>query len=205
MTTSTTASSRHHSPHSLLMLVPALALVLALTLSSCVGTPDAAPETAAPTGPLGHNDADVLFAQSMLPHQQRAVEMSDMILAKDGVSPDVAVLAGEIRDAQWAEMHTLTTWLEARDQPAEATPDAETAEGKGLLSTAEVDALENAQGAEASRIFLESMTAHHEAAIDKYRLQVGSGQNEVVLTLAHGVYKDRFPQLERMNSMLAGL
>ena len=201
MSTPSKASPRGRPARSLLRLLPALALAVMLTLSSC--TDAAAPETAAPTGPLGHNDADVLFAQSMLPHQQRAVEMSDMILAKDGVSPDVAVLAGEIRDAQWSEMHTLTTWLEARDQPAEPTPESET--GKGLLSTAEVAALEAAQGAEASRIYLESMTAHHEAAIDKYRLQVGSGQNEEVLTLAHGVYQDRFPQIERMNGLLAGL
>ena len=203
MSTPSKASPRNRSTRSLLRLLPALALAVMLTLSSC--TDAAAPETAAPTGPLGHNDADVLFAQTMIPHQQRAVEMSDMILAKDGVSPDVAVVAGEIRDAQWSEMHTLTTWLEARDQPAEPTPDSNTAEGKGLLSTAEVAALEAAQGTEASRIYLESMTAHHEAAIDKYRLQVGSGQNEEVLTLAHGVYQDRFPQIERMNGLLAGL
>ena len=202
MRTPSKANLRSRSARSLLRLLPALALAVVLTVSACTNT---APETAAPTGPLGHNDADVLFGQSMIPHQQRAVEMSDMILAKDGVNPDIAVLAGEIRDTQWSEMHTLTAWLEARDQPAEATPDAETAEGKGLLSTSEVSALETAQGTEASRIFLESMTAHHEAAIDKYRLQVGSGQNEEVLTLAHGVYQDRFPQIERMNALLAGL
>ena len=203
MNTPSKANSRGRSPRSLVRLLPALALAVVLSVSSC--TDAAAPETAAPTGPRGHNDADVLFAQSMIPHQQRAVEMSDMILAKDGVSPDVADLAGEIKETQGSEMDTLTAWLEARDQPAEATPDAETAEGKGLLSTAEVAALETAQGTEASRIYLESMTAHHDAALDKYRLQVGGGQNEEVLTLAHSVYQDRFPQIERMNAMLAAL
>ncbi|WP_146363850.1 DUF305 domain-containing protein [Arthrobacter yangruifuii] len=203
MNTPSKASSRGRPPRSLLRLLPALALAVVLSVSAC--TDAAAPETAAPTGPLGHNDADVLFAQSMIPHHQRAVEMSDMILAKDGVSPDVADLAGEIKETQGTEMETLTVWLEARDQPAEATPDAETAQGKGLLSTSEGTALEAAQGAEASRIFLESMTTHHEAALDKYRLQVGSGQNEEVLTVAHSVYQDRFPRIERMNAMLAAL
>ncbi|MCC3295543.1 DUF305 domain-containing protein [Arthrobacter sp. zg-Y411] len=203
MTTPSKATSRGRSPRSLLRLLPALALAVVLSLSGCADT--AAPETAPPTGPLGHNDADVQFAQSMIPHQQRAVEMSDMILAKEGVGPDVAELAGEIKETQGSEMDTLTTWLEARDQPAQATPDAETAEGEGLLSTAEVAALEAAQGTDASRIYLESMTVHHDAAIDKYQRQVGGGQNEEVLTLAHGVYEDRFPRIERMNALLAGL
>ena len=203
MNTPSKANSRSRSARSMLRLLPALVLAAVLSLSSC--TDAAAPETAAPTGPLGHNDADVLFAQSMIPHHQRAVEMSDLILAKNGVSPEVVELAEEIKETQAREMDTLTVWLEARDQPAEATPDAETAGGHGLLGTSELVDLKSAQGTDASRIFLESMTAHHEAALDMYRIQVGSGQNEEVLTLAHSVYQDRFPQIERMNAFLAAL
>ena len=31
-----------------------------------------------------HNDADIKFAQMMIPHHQQAVEMSEMLLAKEG-------------------------------------------------------------------------------------------------------------------------
>lgn len=32
-----------------------------------------------------HNDADIMFAQMMIPHHQQAVEMSEMLLAKEGI------------------------------------------------------------------------------------------------------------------------
>lgn len=200
--------SRRRSGSSLLRLlkVPALALVMILALTSCVeAAPETAPESAPPTGPLSHNDADVLFAQSIIPHHQRSVEMSELLLAKDGVSPDVTALAGEIRNNQAAEMHTMTGWLEARDQPAESTPDAETAEGKGLLSEDELAELEAAQGPEAARIFLESMSAHHDSVSKMARNEILGGRNEEALTMAHSVYKDRLTQIERMNELLPGL
>ncbi|MCY1157968.1 MAG: hypothetical protein MOP51_990, partial [Citricoccus sp.] len=81
-----------------------LALAGALTLTACGGTDTdggtdttstpAASETEASPTPTGtasdspgevsaeHNDADVMFAQMMIPHHQQAVEMSEMLLAK---------------------------------------------------------------------------------------------------------------------------
>ena len=32
------------------------------------------------------NDADIMCAQMMIPHHQQAVEMSEMLLAKEGIS-----------------------------------------------------------------------------------------------------------------------
>ncbi|MFP5315825.1 MAG: DUF305 domain-containing protein, partial [Actinomycetes bacterium] len=64
-----------------------------------------------------HNDADVMFAQMMIPHHQQAVEMSDIVLAKEGVSPEVMDLATRIKDAQAPEIQTMTGWLEAWGEP----------------------------------------------------------------------------------------
>lgn len=32
-----------------------------------------------------YNDADIMFAQMMIPHHQQAVAMSEMLLAKEGI------------------------------------------------------------------------------------------------------------------------
>ncbi|EEB9150731.1 DUF305 domain-containing protein, partial [Salmonella enterica subsp. enterica serovar Paratyphi B] len=48
----------------------------------------------------GANDADAMFASMMIVHHQQAVEMSDIVLAKEGVDPRVVDLAERIKAAQ---------------------------------------------------------------------------------------------------------
>src|SRR5215218_3287594 len=59
------------------------------------------------------NDTDIMFVQMMLPHHDQAVSMSDLLLAKRGVHPEVAALARQIKDAQQAEIDTMNGWFEA--------------------------------------------------------------------------------------------
>ena len=47
-----------------------------------------------------HNDADIMFAQMMIPHHQQAVEMSEMLLAKEGIPAQVVEFAQGVIDAQ---------------------------------------------------------------------------------------------------------
>ena len=39
------------------------------------------------------NDADIMFAQMMIPHHQQAMEMSEMLLAKEGIPAQVVEFA----------------------------------------------------------------------------------------------------------------
>ena len=105
-----------------------LVLTTALALVGC-GTgaeesTETAPETAAPAtssaqatsttsaSPSGsaeaiaaeHNDADVMFAQMMIPHHQQAVDMSETLLAKDDIPADVQDFAQKVIDAQGPEI-----------------------------------------------------------------------------------------------------
>ena len=63
------------------------------------------------------NKADVKFAQTMIPHHEQAIEMSDILLAKSGIDPEVTKLAQQIKDAQGPEMTTMTGLLTAWNQP----------------------------------------------------------------------------------------
>ncbi len=59
---------------------------------------------------LGTNE--IMFAQSMAPHHQQAIEMSKMAL-KNSASPEVKNLAKAIISAQSKEMAQLKYWLTA--------------------------------------------------------------------------------------------
>ena len=81
------------------------------TQSSASPTATSAPSPANTADAQAHNDADVNFAQGMIPHHQQAVEMSDMLLAKEGIDPRVVSLAEEIKAAQAPEIEKMRGWL----------------------------------------------------------------------------------------------
>ncbi|MCP9272522.1 DUF305 domain-containing protein [Mycolicibacterium arenosum] len=141
----------------------------------------------APSSAAAHNDADVSFGQKMIPHHQQAIEMSDMILVP---------LAGEIKNAQGPEIELMQRWLQ--DWGASATPAPGGAGmpghdmpgagmgdmpmvggGHSMMSQADMTAHQDAQGAEAGRLFLTQMIAHHRGAIVMARNIVSSQQAEI--------------------------
>jgi uncharacterized protein (DUF305 family) len=69
-----------------------------------------------------HNDADVAFAQMMIPHHGQAVEMA--VLAADrAASPEIRDLAQRIQGAQDPEIQQMTGWLQEWGEEVPA-PDA---------------------------------------------------------------------------------
>lgn len=68
--------------------------LLAATLAACGGAKD-------------YNDADVAFAQEMVPHHEQAVEMAGAAL-RTSKDADVRALATQIRAAQDPEIETMT-------------------------------------------------------------------------------------------------
>ena len=79
--------------------------------ASPTNSPAASATSSPPVGKEAHNDADVMFAQGMIPHHEQAIEMSDMLLAKQGVDPRVASLANDIKAAQTPEIEQMQGWL----------------------------------------------------------------------------------------------
>ena len=210
-----------------------LALASALALAGC-GTSGAQEgagtdaETAAPaasasaatsTGaasgePIAaeHNDADVMFAQMMLPHHEQAVEMSEMLLAKDDVPAEVAEFAQRVIDAQGPEIERMNDMLTAWE--AEPLADAEDMDGmdhgsgagmSGMMSEEDMSALEDAQGTGAAQLYLEQMTVHHEGAVEMAQEQIEQGQNPQAVELARQVVADQEAEIAEMEQMLQEL
>lgn len=198
----------------------ALSVAAVIALTGCGGenasAPSSAPEittTAQPgeTAAAEHNEADVMFARMMIPHHRQAVEMSNIMLAKDSVSAEITDLATRIKEAQEPEIDTMTGWLEAWGEPVEMSGmeghDMGGMEGsmQGMMSEDQLAELEAAQGEEASRMFLTSMTAHHEGAVEMAQHEIANGQNRQAIALAEMIVETQQAEIEEMRALLAGL
>src|SRR3979490_1134016 len=58
-----------------------------------------------------HKQADVTFAQQMIPHHKQAVEMAKLVPSRSS-NQQVLALASQIQQAQDPEIQTMTGWLQ---------------------------------------------------------------------------------------------
>lgn len=155
-----------------------------------------------------HSEADVMFAQMMMPHHQQAIEMSDIILAKDGIPDDVTQLAEDIKNAQGPEIQQLTEWLDQWGEPTE--PEGghgghNMSEMDGMLSDEELQQLSDAEGTDAARLFLEQMIAHHEGAITMAEDEVADGTYQPAVDLAQTIIDTQQQEIDMMRDLLDSL
>lgn len=147
------------------------------------------------------NDADVAFTMNMIAHHEQAIEMADMVLAKDGVDESVLLLAAKIKEAQAPEIDTMTSWLDAWGQSA----DMGGMNHGGMMSDDDMAALEAAGGSDASRLFLEQMIVHHQGAIDMATDEIADGQDFDAVALAQKIVEDQTAEILTMQQLLASL
>lgn len=186
-------------------------LAASLTLSACsTGTSDTGSDSPGSSSDAAatFNDQDVSFAQSMVVHHSQAIDMAQVILDKDGIDPRVTELAQDIKDAQGPEIEQLNGFLEQWEAPSEmeGMDGMDGMEGvAGTMSEQDMADLEAASGAEASRLFLEQMTVHHEGAVEMAQVQVDEGQDPDATALAQKIIDDQNAELELMDEILATL
>ena len=158
-----------------------------------------------------HSEADVMFAQMMIPHHEQAIEMSDIILSKDDVPADVTSMAEEIKAAQGPEIAQLTDWLEQWGEPTQPEGmdmdmdmggDHDMAQMEGMLSDEELQLLSDAPGPEAAELFLNQMIAHHEGAVAMAEDQVENGTYPPAVDLAQTIIDTQQQEIDTMQQML---
>ena len=171
-------------------------LALAMIIAACGNSSDKS-STGQP-----HNPADVTFAQHMIPHHQQAVQMSDMVVGKQGIDPRVVTLAQQIKAAQGPEIQQMQTWLSQWGAP---TTMADHGRMTGMVSQQDLAALNQAQGLEASKLFLTQMIAHHQGAIGMAQTEIKSGQDPSAVAMAHSIVDSQQQQITDMQGLLASL
>jgi uncharacterized protein (DUF305 family) len=154
-----------------------------------------------------HNDADVTFAQHMIPHHTQAIEMSDTLLAKQGIDPRVTELANQIKAAQGPEIQQmqgwLTQWGTAPTPPMSGHGDMPGM--SGIMSEQDMTALKNAQGVDAAKLFLTQMISHHEGAITMAQTEIKGGQYPPAVDMARAIVTAQQREIDTMNGILATL
>lgn len=162
----------------------------------------AATSTSSSVSGTDHNAADTMFAQTMIPHHAQAVEMSDIMLAKKDLDAKIRALAEEIKAAQDPEIAKMTSWLTGWN---ESTVMAGNHTMDGMMTSADLDKLNAAEGTEASKLFLIQMIAHHEGAVEMAQTEVSSGQNTDAVALAKGIVSSQEAEIKAMKDLLATL
>ena len=193
-----------------LFVIPGI-LAAGLVLAGCSTGPVESPPSQSPTAPSvteDFNSADVMFAQMMVPHHVQAVEMSDVILAKDGIDPRVITLAEEIKAAQQPEIDALNGMLKSWGMPQASTDGMAMDHGgsmDGMMTEEDMAALDAATGTEASRLFLEQMIVHHEGAVEMAQIEVDSGTNPDAVAMAQAIIDTQNIEIETMREILQSL
>ena len=157
-----------------------------------------------PNAGADHNQADIMFAQMMIPHHSQAVEMSDIILAKAGMPADVTALATKIKAAQAPEIKQMTGWLTGWNLPTMMSDHS----GHGMAGMVDDDGIEklkSATGTEAARLFLQQMIGHHEGAIDMAQQEISAGKFPDAVKLGHDIVAAQQAEITQMKQLLAAL
>lgn len=226
----------------------AAAVIALLTLTACGGSGNQAGSgttpagsssvSSSPAGAQAHNDHDVMFAQHMIPHHQQAIQMSDIILGKQGIDPRVIDLANQIKAAQGPEIQQLQTWLSQWGQPTtpggmapsstmpgmpgmpgmpsqSGMPGMPSQSGMpgmpgmggmdGMMSDQDMQALRDAQGVDAGKLFLNQMIQHHQGAISMAQNEIKSGQYAAATAMAQSIVNTQQKEITTMQTILGSL
>jgi uncharacterized protein (DUF305 family) len=157
------------------------------------------------------NEADVSFAQDMIPHHRQATEMAELADSRS-TDPSVLDLASKIIAAQQPEIDAMSGWLTSWDKevPGEQGEMGEmdgmdhgSSSGMpGMMSSDDMDSLEAATGAAFDKLFLTMMIEHHEGAIEMARTEESDGKYAHAVELAKKIQKDQASEIVTMESLL---
>jgi len=177
----------------------ALALVAALALTACGSG------NSKGSGSGDFNNADVTFAQSMIPHHEQAVEMAKMAKMHASTA-EVKNVADKIDSAQGPEIKTMNGWLKDWGKPEASGSMGDMASGTGMpgmMSDDEMAGLDKATGATFDKMFLTMMVAHHTGAIEMAKTEQSKGKNADAKALAKKIEAAQTAEIAEMKKLLA--
>lgn len=203
------------------MLVTALAATTSLGAQSPPGAPTQLatdlkdPKPRPDLVQYPYTKADIEFMQGMIPHHAQAVKMCKMAPTHAG-KREVKLMCERMLISQSDEIRMMRIWLLDRSQfvPAsDATHHKMTMPGgmahdmlmPGMLTDAEMAALDKARGDAWDRMFLEAMIKHHQGAIkmvEDLLNSAGGAQGDDIYGFASDVFADQTAEIERMQKLL---
>ena len=181
--------------------------------STPAAAPSGAPASAAPSSAAAvsaeHNNADVTFAQGMIPHHEQAIAMSSQAGTR-AASQEVKDLAARIDQGQGPEIQQMTQMLQAWGAPR-PQPGASSMPGmamgampmQGMMSNDQMQQLATLSGPAFDRTFLQMMMQHHAGAIQMAQLEQAQGLNPQAKQLAGAIIAAQQQEITEMQAMLS--
>ncbi|GIF75738.1 DUF305 domain-containing protein [Asanoa siamensis] len=160
----------------------------------------------------GEGSVEAGFARDMSSHHAQAVEMSMLALNKS-TQPDLRLLAGEIVQAQQAQIGMMQTWLRTwgleptgHERPMAWMKDGASLLQNGLMpgmaSPADMTALRDATGPAFDRLYLRLMQQHHLGGIHMVEGLLAENHDPDVTWLAEAMAKGQRSELEFIQQIL---
>jgi uncharacterized protein (DUF305 family) len=144
--------------------------------------------------------ADIMFAQMMIPHHQQAVDMGTLAETR-AQNAEVKAIAARIKSEQAPEIAQMKGWL----TKANASLDMGHSMGMGgMLSSAQMDALASASGAEFDRLYVAGMIGHHQGAIHMAQMVIDSNNAEAK-ALGKAIITSQTKQVTYLKALLTKL
>ncbi|MGW2631084.1 DUF305 domain-containing protein [Streptomyces chattanoogensis] len=157
------------------------------------------------------NDADVKFAQMMIPHHQQAVEMAKLSGSR-AADKEIKELSAAIERAQGPEIKTLQGWLKAWGKPESmdhSMPGMHHGSGgsgmSGIMSEKDMADLKASTGTAYDKKFAAMMTEHHNGAISMARDEQKNGRNTGAKKLAGAIIKGQTTEVGKFREILGRL
>ncbi|MFB7939895.1 DUF305 domain-containing protein [Streptomyces sp. NPDC056049] len=154
--------------------------------------------SAAPSATGSFNDADVMFAQMMIPHHEQALEMAKLA---DGRAEDAGIkqIVAAVEQAQDPEIRKMRAWLKGWGRPESAGAGHSMA---GMMSEQDMKKLADAKGKDFDRAFAELMIAHHEGAVKMAQDEQKDGANTEAKALAGEVVRAQTAEITELRKIL---
>ncbi|MFF3956943.1 DUF305 domain-containing protein [Streptomyces sp. NPDC001890] len=200
--------------------VAALALALTACGSSDGSKPDGSSMPGMDHGSAGasapatpgaeFNDADVEFAQQMIPHHQQAIEMAKLADGR-AADPEIKKLATAIEKAQDPEIETMKGWLTSWGKPLPSSSMGDMpgmdhgSDGSGMpgmMSDKDMSDLTAAKGKDFDKKFAQLMIGHHQGAVTMAEDEQKHGDNADAKKLAGAVVTAQTAEIEQMNKII---
>jgi uncharacterized protein (DUF305 family) len=163
-------------------------------------------EIVIPKGAL-YTKADVEFMQGMIAHHAQAVVMSKMA-SSHGANPQVLRLSSKIDQSQVPEIRLMQQWLDRNNQFAPDTSSWRHMTMAGMLTPAQMKALDTAKGVAFDRAYLQLMIQHHVGALKMVEDLFASplaGQEVDVNVFANDVVTAQTAEIGIMQKLLTQL
>ena len=174
--------------------------ILALSLTACAGTGTKDSMHNHSTQAAGDLSSDeIMFLQMMIPHHQQAIDISDLALTKSE-DAELLALAKNIRDEQGAEIVKMKAWLDAAGADLEMDHSSSHSMD-GMLSDAELAALDKASGKSFDVLWLKAMTGHHDGAIDMAAM-IENAKSAEIKSFGEGIVASQSAQNKAMAAMI---